>query len=69
MTLSLKNNKSLHPPLNMAQLNINELTSHKHLGLIFSSDGSWHEHIEHIKAKSWFRLNIMRKLEFQLDRK
>ena len=69
MTLSRKQNKPLHPPLNMAQLNINEVTSHKHLGLIFSDDGSWHEHIDHVKAKSWFRLNIMRKLKFQLDRK
>ena len=62
MTLSGKQNKPLHPPLNVAQLNINEVTSHKHLGLIFSDDGSWHEHIYHVKAKSWFRLNIMRKL-------
>ena len=69
MTLSRKQNKPLHPPLNMAQLNINEVTPHKHLGLIFSDDGSWHEHIDHVKAKSWFRLNIMRKLKFQLDRK
>ena len=53
----------------MAQLNIKEVTSHKHLGLIISDDGSWHEHIEHVRAKSWFRLNIMRKLKFQLDRK
>ena len=69
MTLSRKQNKPLHPPLNMAQVNINEVTSPKHLGLIFSDDGSWHEHIDHVKAKSWFRLNIMRKLKFQLDRK
>ena len=55
MTLSRKHNKPLHPPLNMAQLNINEVTSHKHLGLIFSDDGSWHEHIDHVKAKSWLR--------------
>ena len=69
MTLSRKQNKPLHPPLNMAKLNINEVTSHKHLGLIFSNDGSWHEYIDHVKAKSWFRLNIMRKLKFQLVRK
>ena len=68
MTLSRKQNKPLHPPLNMAQLNINEVTSHKHLGLILSDDGSWHEHIDHVKAKSWLRLIIMRKLKFQLDR-
>ena len=53
----------------MAQLNVTEVTSHKHLGLILSDDGSWHEHIDHVKAKSWFRLNIMRRLKFQLDRK
>ena len=64
-----KQNKPIHPPLNVAQLNIDEVTSHKHLGLIFSEDGSWHEHIDHVKAKSWFSLNIMRKLKFQLDRK
>ena len=69
MTFLRKQNKPLHPPLNMAQLNINEITSHKHLGLIFSDDGSWHEHIDHVKAKSWFRLNILRKLMFQLDQK
>ena len=69
MTLSRKQNKPLHPPLNMAQLNINKVTAHKHLGVIFSDDGSWHEHIDHVKAKSWFRLNIMRKQKFQLDRK
>ena len=69
MTLSRKQNKPLYPPVNMAQLNINEVTSHKHLGLNFSDDGSWHEYIDHVKAKSWFRLNIMCKLKFQLDRK
>ena len=63
MTLSRKQNKHLHPPLNMAQLNINEVTSHKHLGLIFSDDGSWHEYIDHVMVKSWFTLNIMRKLK------
>ena len=66
---SRKHNKPLHPLLNMTTLNINEVTSHKHLGLICSDDGSWHEHIDHVKAKSCSRLNIMRKLKFQLDRK
>ena len=43
--------------------------SHYTTLVIFSDDVSWHEHIDHVKAKSWFRLNIMRKLKFQLDRK
>ena len=65
-------NRPIHPPLNMAQQVINEITSHKHLGLVFSmfsNDCNWHEHIDYIKTKAWFRINIMRKLTFQLDRK
>ena len=61
--------KPVHPPLHMNQQAINEVTSHKHLGLVFSNDCTWHDHIEHIKTKAWFRINIMRRLKFQLDRK
>ena len=66
---SRKHNRPIHPPLNMAQQVINEVTSHKHLGLVFSNDCNWHEHIDYIKTKAWFRINIMRKLKFLLDRK
>ena len=61
--------KPVHPPLHMNQQAINEVTSQKHLGLVFSNDCTWHDHIEHIKTKAWFRINIMRRLKFQLDRK
>ena len=64
-----KRNKPNHPPLSMNQELINEVTSHKHLGLIFSNDCSWHEHFDYIKSKGWFRINIMRKMKFKLDRK
>ena len=47
----------------------NEVTSHKHLGIIFSNDCSWHNHTEHIKTKAWYRINVMRKLKFELDRR
>ena len=66
---SRKHDRPFHPPLNMDQQAINEVTSHKHLGLIFSNDCNWHEHIDYVKTKAWFRINIMRKLKFQLDRK
>ena len=48
---------------------VTEVESHKHLGFFFSSDCSWHQHIEYIKQKAWTRINIMRKLKFRLDRK
>ena len=46
-----------------------EVVSHKHLGIHFTSDCTWHQHIEYIKQKAGLRINIMRKLKFKLDRK
>ena len=65
--LSRKIIKPLHPLLIMDQQIINEVTSHKLLGLTFSNDCNWLEHIDYIKSKAWSRINIMRKLKFQLD--
>ena len=47
---------------------IKEVTSHKHLGIFFSNDETWHQHIDYITSKAWTRFNIMRKLKFILDR-
>ena len=69
MILSRKHNKPFHPPLSMNQNLINNVNSHKHLGLTFSQDCSWHDHLELVKTKAWLRINIMRRLKFQLDRK
>ena len=69
LLISRKVNRPQHPPLFMQDVQIKEVDYHKHLGLIFSNDGSWHQHIRYITEKAWFRINIMRKLKFQLDRK
>ena len=66
---SRKQNKPYHPPITMDQHQISQVNSHKHLGLIFTSNCTWHDHLEYIKAKAWYRINIMRKLKFVLDRK
>ena len=60
---------TLHPPLFMQHVQIQEVNSHKHLGIYLSDDCSWHQHINYIKDKAWSRINIMRKLKFKLDRK
>ena len=57
-----------HPPLKMNDEPIKEVTSHRHIGIFFSNDGTWHQHIDYITSKAWTRLNIMRKLKFILDR-
>ena len=67
--LSSKHNKPYHPQVLLNQTQFAEVNSHKHLGITFSSDCTWHEHLELVKSKAWKRINIMRKLKFQLDRK
>ena len=47
---------------------INEVQHHKHLGVILSNDGTWHEHINFITSKAWQKIYVMRKLKLMLDR-
>ena len=48
---------------------ITEVESHKHLGIFLSNDCTWHKHIEYIKEKAWKRVNAMRKLKYEFERK
>ena len=66
--VSRKINRPLHPLLSMLDQQITEIESHKHLGIYLSNDCTWHKHIEYIKEKAWNRINIMRKLKFELGR-
>ena len=68
MIITRKTNKPYHPPLNMYNEQISEVTCHKHLGIFLSNDCSWHNHIEYTKTKAWLKINIMRKLKFVIDR-
>ena len=69
MLISRKSNRQNHPQVFMQNQQIQEVEFHKHLGVYLSSDCSWHQHIDYIKQKAWTRLNIMRKLKFDFDRK
>ena len=68
LLISRKLNRPQHPALSMQNHQINEVDSHKHLGIYLSNDCTWHEHVNYIKEKAWFRINVMRKLKFKLDR-
>ena len=68
LLVSRKNNRNMHPPLMMNAVTINEVQHHKHLGVILSNDGTWHEHINLITSKAWQKIYVMRKLKFMLDR-
>ena len=69
MLLSRKLLQPTHPALCMLNQQITEVEHHKHLGIFFDKDGTWHKHINYIKEKAWKKINTMRKLKFQLDRK
>lgn len=69
LRFSRKLNQLHHPPLYMQNHEITEVKFHKHLGVYFSDDCSWHHHINYVKEKAWDRINVMRKLKFKLDRK
>ena len=69
LLISRKVSQQAHPDLFMLGQKITEVDTHKHLGIYFSNDCSWHKHITYIKEKAWNRINVMRKLKFELDRK
>jgi hypothetical protein len=69
MIISRKIEPQFHPPLYSNNVPIKNVTTHKHLGLTFSNDGSWTTHINEIITKASSRLNIVHKLKFKVDRK
>ena len=69
LLLSTKLVPFLHPQLFMNNTLISESTSYKHLGSTFSSTCSWTEHISRITESAWVRLNLIRALKYQINRK
>lgn len=61
--VALSGKKRYHPPLIFNNQIINEHVFHKHLGVIFDSNGSWGDHIKYIYDTSCKRLNILRMLK------
>ena len=68
LIISRKAAPPAHPPLHMNNTQIKNVNSNKHLGLILNKTCTWHEHINEISSKAWKRINILRKLKYQLDR-
>ena len=68
LLISRKANQTYHPPLYFDGIPIQEVTNHKHLGLIFNNTCHWGQHIDYIVDKAYKKLNILRSLKFDLDR-
>ena len=69
MTISRRLLSPPHPPLIFNNVQVQVTQSHKHLGLTFSSNCTWSEHIKLITRTAWQRLNMLRGLKFKLKRK
>ena len=67
MRLSRKH-KLASPPLTMGGTILEEVKSHKHLGVTLSNDLSWNSHIEDIVAKASQSLDVLNALKYKLDR-
>ena len=67
LLISRKAHKPYHAPILLNNEPSKEVTSHKHLCIFLSSDGTWHEHTNYITVKAWIRINVMRNLKFLLD--
>ena len=60
--------RKLIKPLEMNSQILQQGTNHKHLGLFFSNNGLWHDHIDYIVKKVYIRLSMLRKVRFILNR-
>ena len=66
---SKKINRSFEYPLFINNLAIENVKSHKHLGLLFSASLSWIDHIRAITTKAASRINLMKQFKYKWTRK
>ena len=60
---------NVHPTLYLNDEPIQEVSTHKHLGLVFNKMGQWGDQIDSVIKKASTRLNVLRRLKFTLDRR
>ena len=66
----ISNRKNVnYPNLYLHGQQLTRVTTHKHLGITFSHDMKWSEHIDSIIQKAFSRLNGIRRLKQVLSRK
>ena len=68
MFISKKKKKNVNPPLVMNRSLLEEVTTYKHLGVTFSNDLTWNNHIETIAINAGKCLDILNALKHKLDR-
>ena len=69
LTISNKPDSDQNPRITFRNSFIEEIKTHSYLGLLFSNNLKWGEHIESIAVTARNRLNMMLPLKYKLDRK
>jgi hypothetical protein len=69
MIVSNKENLDQHPPIVFNDHVIDQVETHKHLGLTLSGDLKWTSHITNVVNSSSRKLDLMRGLKYKLDRR
>lgn len=69
MTFTRKKSNNIASDILFDNQTITDEASHTHLGITLSSDATWGEHINTIYDKAACRLNTLRMLKYDLDRK
>lgn len=68
-SMIISNRQLDHPPLYFDGSILENVTSHKHLGLTLTCDLSWSQHIKEIVSKASRMINVLRQFKYSMDRK
>ena len=68
MNISKKRNKLQCPDITMDGQVLREVKNHKHLGLTFSEDLTWNEHINTLAISANKLLDVFNAFKYKLDR-
>jgi len=68
MCISVKRHPIVHPPLYLDNCVIQTVITHKHIGVILSSNMSWDAHVNHIVSKVSKSVDLFSGLKFRLPR-
>ena len=67
--LNLTRDKNLLPVLVFGQTDLQDVTSHKHLGIILQNNCKWNEHINNIASKANLLITCLKQYKYRLNRK
>jgi hypothetical protein len=62
MVISNKFNRNIHPQITLNNIVVEDVTTHKQLGLVLSNNIGWASHIDEVYVKAMNRLDIIQDL-------